>query len=642
MQTTSYDLELNFFRLSSRDFSFEIFRRELTQTETLPIGVRILPVAETKGDREVKANTEHKQFEVRLQPAEDFQSFRCHCWDNAHITSEVLGEALRTLAKKTELKEFIVEPKKSFYPELGFVLEEYSEGKEVFWLRPYTLRATGEFGYLADFRFEAHEGCTQYRRIQELSLSTKGGRPNPDFYADRYQKIIQFVRRYGSYLNAMILPDGTQVFVETQLRLLQGRTLSERVYVLGNGEEVNSVFQGLRRNPPLSVPPQDVEIAFIFREEDRSRSQELYRALRGDTFPTFAGMTKMFGVAFDKSNTTGMAVADFSAASINAAAKRLRSEFGGKTIVPVALVPFSRNSTPEETEGYLRAKHAFLMQGMPSQFVDRKKLADRDALKWSVSNIGLALFAKMGGQPWKVKPTTTSGLIVGIGQAHRYVNGSITRYFAYCVLTDTSGLYEKIHILASSFDESEYITSLQTRLREVLTEHAIKYKSFVIHATFSLRRADIQAINAVIEEVTEKQSGEREFAVLKFNDRNQFLAFSNRANSKVPFDSTVLRLSTSDYLVWFDGLNRANPTVRRPERPVHVKVAFPEVTLPEDTVRRLLQDAVNIAGTNWRGFNARSMPVSVYYAKLIADYYGKFSELGLPDIPLEDVSPWFL
>jgi hypothetical protein len=51
---------------------------------------------------------------------------------------------------------------------------------------------------------------------------------------------------------------------------------------------------------------------------------------------------------------------------------------------------------------------------------------------------------------------------------------------------------------------------------------------------------------------------------------------------------------------------------------------------------------MNISGTNWRGFNAKSMPISVYYAKMIADFYRHFRELGLPDVDFESVSPWFL
>ena len=51
---------------------------------------------------------------------------------------------------------------------------------------------------------------------------------------------------------------------------------------------------------------------------------------------------------------------------------------------------------------------------------------------------------------------------------------------------------------------------------------------------------------------------------------------------------------------------------------------------------------MNLSGANWRGFNAKSMPVSVYYAKIIADYISSFDKLGLDDIEIENLRPWFL
>jgi hypothetical protein len=196
----------------------------------------------------------------------------------------------------------------------------------------------------------------------------------------------------------------------------------------------------------------------------------------------------------------------------------------------------------------------------------------------------------------------------------------------------------------SSPNENDYLKSFKANLKDILISYKDDFDSFVVHATFSIRRSELEAIKALLSEIPASEGKDKEFAALKFNDQNNFFGYSKVANSKVPFESTVVRLSSSDYLVWFDGLNQRNPTVARcPERPVHIQVLFPTTThVSDDTLNRYLQDAVNIAGANWRGFNARSMPISVYYAKLIADYYGHFQELGLADIELQDIIPWFL
>jgi hypothetical protein len=353
-------------------------------------------------------------------------------------------------------------------------------------------------------------------------------------------------------------------------------------------------------------------------------------------------MGEMFDTPINRQNVSGLEVADFSAKTIQGVCSRLREQYPENRVVPVAVVPMSKHTSDEETASYYAAKHAYVSNGFASQFVDRKRVHDRNLLKWSISNIALALFAKMGGVPWRVRPSTTRCLIVGIGQAHRVIDHRTERFVAYSVLTDSSGAYETIKILGNSQSEEEYIASLRANLRQVLLSHANQYDSFVLHLTFRMRRREIQTIQALLKEL-QGENTQQEFVAIKFNDKNDFFGFSVDHNSRVPFEGTVAPLSRRDFLMWFSGLSIDNAKVpRKPERPVHLSILYPETTLSDVDLKRVLQDAMNIAGTNWRGFNAKSLPISIYYAKIIATYYGRFREAGLRDIDLEGISPWFL
>ncbi|NJN13458.1 MAG: hypothetical protein HC815_38345 [Richelia sp. RM1_1_1] len=55
-----------------------------------------------------------------------------------------------------------------------------------------------------------------------------------------------------------------------------------------------------------------------------------------------------------------------------------------------------------------------------------------------------------------------------------------------------------------------------------------------------------------------------------------------------------------------------------------------------------LQDVINLAGANWRGFNAKFLPVSIYYCQLIAQQLKKFNEQGYGSIPIKNSKPWFI
>lgn len=296
--------------------------------------------------------------------------------------------------------------------------------------------------------------------------------------------------------------------------------------------------------------------------------------------------------------------------------------------------------TPEEDDTYYRIKHQFLSEGLPTQFVSLQRMRARDGLKWSISNIGLGAFSKLGGLPWKLQPYHEKCLIVGIGQAHRRQNdGTITRYFAYSVLSDSSGLYDSIKILSKSEQKDAYLNGLTENIKGVINSMAAKYDKFIIHTPFKLKSDEVEALKAGLTDVAEK-----EIVVMKFNEHSKYFGFSPGNNSKVPFESSCVPLGGRQYLVWFEGLQYHNPTLRRRiAKPMHIEFIYSSnKDLNSNDETNYLQDAINLSGANWRGFNAKTSPVSIYYAKIIADYIGCFDRLGLPEIDIENMPPWFL
>jgi len=115
-------------------------------------------------------------------------------------------------------------------------------------------------------------------------------------------------------------------------------------------------------------------------------------------------------------------------------------------------------------------------------------------------------------------------------------------------------------------------------------------------------------------------------------------------NSLVPFEGTKVRLGPNEYLVWFEGLLPEQASVARAfPGPTHLEfLRLSDVDTGAAEQRELLQDIVNLSGSNWRGFNAKSAQVSVFYCHFIADLVQDFHERGLPMPAVEDIRPWFL
>lgn len=625
---------LSFLALKRKDFEFSVYRKRLGAGDQSIPGTRFLPSPEGGSVR----------YAVSLEPQADFERAAISAWVNPGLTVEVIHKALVARSKLADLASSVEIPSKSFTRKVAFILRRHGDVREVMWLRAYDLRVLGRFGFLCNFALRVPPSTKlSIKERLELSLTHKNGRLNEDFFLDQYQKIRDFLHLYLDAIQKLSLHDGTELELEAKLSVVPSFTLPTRTYVFGDEREGRNQFFGLRDHAPLKATASNVRLVFVFQESDRARSQELFRALRGGVYSTFPGMEKMFRVSIGKHNVSGVEVSGFSNEELQRTCAALKERYPQERLLPVVLVPMSKHSSDEETQNYFNAKHAFLNQGLASQFVDRKRLEDRSALKWSISNIGLALFAKMGGVPWRVKPSTERCLIVGIGQAHSIVEDRVEKYVAYSVLTDSSGIYETIKVLGNSANRREYLESLKNNLRQVLLSHQSQYNSFVLHVTFKMKKEEVEAISSILSELRGEGSAGNEFVAIKFNDRNDFFGFSTEHNSLVPYEGTVARLSKKDFLMWFSGIGVANSKApKKPERPVQLSVMYPEEPLVDTELKRLLQDAMNIAGANWRGFNAKSMPISVYYAKLIADYYAHFRKANLPEVDMDNLPPWFL
>jgi hypothetical protein len=219
----------------------------------------------------------------------------------------------------------------------------------------------------------------------------------------------------------------------------------------------------------------------------------------------------------------------------------------------------------------------------------------------------------------------------------------IEKYFAFSILTESSGLFQKIQVLGQGTDEGAYLGELRTNLDALLNERAEEFSRVVLHTSFRLKFREMDQIQDAVQTAAARaRDGKCRFAVVKVNHKSGFFGTNRTVNSLVPFEGTHVRLGHREHLVWFEGIFPDKPTVTKAfSGPTHLQ--FLRVSdQNEISDEALLQDVMNLSGANWRGFNAKSAPVSVFYCHLVADLVHDFQERGLPLPAVEDLRPWFL
>jgi hypothetical protein len=589
-----------------------------------------------------------QSYWVMLEPREGFEAFEFKPEWNADITRRIIFACLRrsieSQLKPTEYRF----PDNNFIQEASLTMETHPEGVEELVVQPYSLKATRQTGFLVDFHFRLAKNVPFSRKIQQLSLSLdRNYRRNIDYCVDRSSKIRRFLERRWPVFQAVTQPGSSEPLVTSRdFVTLPAERLRPKVYVFAGSKESKSQFTGLRDFGPLEPLNGPPRLLFVFREQDRQAARRLALSLRGlkqrsqFNFPGFKNLFKQ-DLEIDANPVILPDLSDESMESALVSAKAARSN--SPRLLPVIVLP------NEENNGYFAQKAHFSHASMPTQVCTLRILEDEESLKWAIGNLALQIFCKAGGKPWKVRPTAEHSLIIGISQSHkcRVVNDKVQveKYFAFSVLTDSSGLFQQLQVLGDSENHSVYINALRANLKKVLEENAGRFHRVVIHTSFKLRYEEISAIQQTTQDVAKATDKTKcRFAVIKVNQKSRFFGVNRAINSLVPYEATKVRLSPSEYLVWFEGIYPDKPNVTKAfPGPTHLQF----LRVNDDPAgpaeqRELLQDLVNLSGANWRGFNAKSAPVSVFYCHLVAELVHDFHERGLPMPAVHDIRPWFL
>jgi hypothetical protein len=632
-------LRLNFLAVTPQQFTVDAWRMETAPDEkkTDEAGVWRYKLPEHSD-----AGSEGKTYLVRFTPSEGYVKFSVGSTVHRDLTKAALFDCLRTKVESILPIGSHFHSQKTFRPRrMYFVMAKHRVGRQCVWLEPYFLSASQQFGFLLDFRFVSERDATFNRDVQRLSLSLDSNyRSNKDFYIDRFEFVNRFLHEVSPKVFPISQADGASLRLDFSLAELPSERLSEKVYVFGDNHKSASQWSGLNSHGPFHAAPKPVRLVYAYRKFQRTLAEDLYRALDGKVpdFP-FPGIKKLTGLTID--GYEKVEIADLSNAEIDAAVRQIGAISNKYSNTQCVLPIFI--SDKENSEAYYRLKLGLLKLGIPVQVVTAKLVGNRSSLKWSVANIALQIFSKAGGTAWRVQPSTQECLIFGIGQAHKKEGNRVHRYFAYSICTDSTGAYKRLSVLGEGADQTQYLEQLRRNIVTEVQAMSQQYKHCVIHIPFSIRQSEIEAINHALQTaLNEKKLPAVDLSVIKVNMENKFFGYAG-TNSLVPYAGSLITLSDDgEYLAWFDGLHQDREIIqRRIGGPVHIQWLWSsDESLNHEGRKRMLQDLLNLSGANWRGFNARSEPISVYYCELIARFTKNCNEAVDHIARLN--SPWFL
>ena len=624
------DILLNFLKFESQSFGTTIYRRKAQES-----------VFQDKYNYyDFEENSINIKYEISNVEVEGFDLFRMPSYYNQGSVSKIIFNLLNA-ASESIAGRFILKPDNEYNRRIHYNVEGHPKGRKTVWIEPYYLKSKKIWGILIGFQFVINDdlvnlGFKQDRDIQIASgsLNTRG-QSNLDFYLFKYNYIINFIKNIIPEINLRL-----QNKLYSTLFPLESFMLNSKQYVFRNNKIDTSSYYGLSKFSPLETVPKETKFYFIYKKSDRNTAVNLLKGLRGESHPnTFSGFGRFFNIPFTNDHIKGVSLENFEESTILNVIDQIKQE--SQNILPVIITNSKKEESDERT--YFNLKHSFTNAGIPCQVVTKDLIVNENALKFSLGNIALQMFAKAGGIPWKMKPATNEYLIIGIGQSYNIENTSegnkIEKNITYSVLTDSSGIFKDLQVLSEGVETDEsYYNQLVNNIVNII--HESKYKKIAIHTPFRLSK------EKVLARVVKLIDPNIELSVLVINDKTDLFGFDSQNNGLVPFESTFLRISAHEYLVWFEGLQPANPKItKRFGNPLYIKFLYTNkdsLFNDRNYKESLLQDCINLSGANWRGFKAKQLPVSVFYCQRIAEFISKFRKYELTHIDINNLKPWFL
>jgi len=414
-------------------------------------------------------------------------------------------------------------------------------------------------------------------------------------------------------------------------------------------------WQGLERFGPFSrdtFAARSPRILVVFPDTAQGSVEAFLRALRDGVpgqsgYP--AGFARTFGLVnleFALQPVPWLAAGrDAPHGLYRAAIERVLSS-GERFDSALVVLLDEHADLPDPVNPYLHTKAMLLMAGIPSQELRlatiRKPAA---ALAYSLRNIAVALYAKMGGIPWTVDQdlAISDEIVIGLGTAElsasRYHQRQ--RYAGITTVFRGDGNY-LLGTVSRVCAWEDYPAALRESLIDVLRE--VKDRNgwrpgdtvrVVCHTARPVRNAHVDQIMAeCVAEVGADQ--EIEFAFLTVSDEHPFIlldpdqpGLAGRAGQSkgrmVAERGVIAQVGRYQRLLAVTGprlVKRAQAPLPHPLLVrLHSNSTFRDLTY-------LTEQALKFTSLSWRSTLPTHLPVTIYYSKLIAELLARLDALA--------------
>lgn len=489
-----------------------------------------------------------------------------------------------------------------------------------------------------------------------LTISTFNGGENKN-------NRINLLKRYFQS-NGIDLVDGTRVGLKAAHNI-QGMcgNLERPVFVFNDNGEANWAEKGLTQHGPYTkrtFDRNDPSVCVICSKHEKGVVEQFVRKfLKGMPKSKYfrSGLEGKFSIGTSRVEvfTTESDYVDGYKVAIDRALRQ-KVEEGERWDLALVQVRQSFKKLHVIDNPYYWGKNLFFLHQVPVQDFTIELLDQSDySLGYSLNNMALACYAKMGGVPWLLKssPTLSHELVVGIGSANiGQERGDNQRIMGITTVFSGDGSYI-VSNTSKAVSPDAYCDALSTVLGETIDkikERRNWQKGDTIRLVFhaSVKKFNKDEIHAIRSVIDKYRDYEVEYAFLKISEHHGLHMFDaatarEEKGRLAPPRGKFLNLSKYETLVYLIGQRELRQISDGHPRGLILNI-HRDSTFKD--IKYLTAQLFNFSSHSWRSYFPNPMPVTISYSDLIARNLGWLNQLpGWNDsimIGKIGQSQWFL
>jgi len=273
-------------------------------------------------------------------------------------------------------------------------------------------------------------------------------------------------------------------------------------------------------------------------------------------------------------------------------------------------------------------------------------IENQQQFPWAVKNMAVSSYAKVGGKPWVVDAADDpSEIIIGIGKAEKQKHRLARRQalIGFTTVFKQNGDFVLFKAVAPKVTFDEYEQVLTRLIVETVEEYEgleRMPRRIIFHIYKQTGRREVRAVTSALSTL----ETDTQYALLHINSTSNFRLFDTSDSSGTPPSGFSVTLGGRQALLLPEGRGVRGRRMIGAPRALHI-VMDKESTVDFEEFPSLVGQVYNLAGVNWRGVNARAIPVTIGYSHLIAGMAARLPDRTWSQIAVEATlsrKAWFL